>query len=486
MKSPRFDIRAAALLSTRRNEYGTFASWLNFQRELFKFSKTRSFMVVTDIANYYDSISYIHLRNAISSIVGVEESIIDMLIFVLSNLLWQPDYMPRVEIGLPQINLDAPRLLAHCFLYDLDSFLANDPSRDFVRFMDDIDIGVDTVPAAKEILKSVDLVLQTKQIRLNSGKSSILSRSEAIKYFRIIDNARLDVLQKRIARRRRLGLDLTRDRRLVALRIRRGLKKNLFDEGNGEKILKRWIGLAGALQARIAKSDLLRIIMLRPTVRESVYIYIRSADLTAAKSEMLAMAAESGHLVDEAAMVDLVNNLVETSVPTTRGTQDNIQRIFLSCNQSTYFGLYCRLWLQSKYDTPSALLSTITSTTETWVPHERLGRLIGAFLPLFANTTEEEEYIKVLAGSRNDGARDAYKFQTRLATERGVFDAMFPALKNPNPSRGTRITHAKILCLLSALRNGDVPIGRRQQLKNVNNAVWRDIYYRRIARRLGV
>jgi hypothetical protein len=287
MKSPRFDIRAAALLSTRRNEYGTFASWLNFQRELFKFSKTRSFMVVTDIANYYDSISYIHLRNAISSIVGVEESIIDMLIFVLSNLLWQPDYMPRVEIGLPQINLDAPRLLAHCFLYDLDSFLANDPSRDFVRFMDDIDIGVDTVPAAKEILKSVDLVLQTKQIRLNSGKSSILSRSEAIKYFRIIDNARLDVLQKRIARRRRLGLDLTRDRRLVALRIRRGLKKNLFDEGNGEKILKRWIGLAGALQARIAKSDLLRIIMLRPTVRESVYIYIRSADLTAAKSEML-------------------------------------------------------------------------------------------------------------------------------------------------------------------------------------------------------
>jgi hypothetical protein len=80
-----------------------------------------------------------------------------MLIYVLSNLLWQPDNMPRVEIGLPQINLDAPRLLAHCFLYDLDAFLASDSSRDFVRFMDDIDIGVDTIAAAKEVLKSVDL-----------------------------------------------------------------------------------------------------------------------------------------------------------------------------------------------------------------------------------------------------------------------------------------------------------------------------------------
>jgi hypothetical protein len=159
--------------STGRSAYETFAAWLNFQRELFSFSKTRNFIIVTDIANYYDSISYTHLRNTISGIVGVAEPVLDMLIYVLSNLLWQPDYMPRVEIGLPQINLDAPRLLAHCFLYDLDAFLASDSSRDFVRFMDDIDIGVDTIAAAKEVLKSVDLVLQTKQIRLNSGKTMI-------------------------------------------------------------------------------------------------------------------------------------------------------------------------------------------------------------------------------------------------------------------------------------------------------------------------
>jgi retron-type reverse transcriptase len=98
--------------STSRSEYGTFASWLNFQKELFNFSKSRKFVVVTDIANYYDTISYSHLRNVLAPIGGVDECIIDMLIYVLADLLWQPDYTPRIEVGLPQINIDAPRLLA--------------------------------------------------------------------------------------------------------------------------------------------------------------------------------------------------------------------------------------------------------------------------------------------------------------------------------------------------------------------------------------
>ena len=199
--------------STARDEYGTFASWLNFQRELFNFSKTRSFIVVTDIANYYDSISYAHLRNVISPISGVEECVLDMLIYVLSSLLWQPDYMPAVEIGLPQINLDAPRLLAHCFLYELDVYLDSDKNRDFVRFMDDIDVGVDTVAEAKRILKSIDLVLQTRQVRLNSGKTLILSQADALKHFRVNDNARLDFLRARANRRKKSGFNINRDRR---------------------------------------------------------------------------------------------------------------------------------------------------------------------------------------------------------------------------------------------------------------------------------
>ncbi|MER2250814.1 RNA-directed DNA polymerase [Methylorubrum podarium] len=154
--------------------YGSFRSWINFQRALLNFTKTRKYVIVTDVANYYDSISYTHLRNILSSQIDVREVVLDTLIYILSSLLWQPDYMPRIETGLPQINIDAPRILAHCFLYELDEYLEKRKC-DFVRYMDDIDIGVDSFVEARRILRDIDLILQTRQVRLNSGKTKILT-----------------------------------------------------------------------------------------------------------------------------------------------------------------------------------------------------------------------------------------------------------------------------------------------------------------------
>ena len=135
-----------------KRTYGNFRSWLEFQRQIFNFSKTRNYVVITDITNFYDYISHTHLRNIITDYVdGVNELILDLLIFVFSELNWQPDYMPRAAVGLPQIDLDAPRLLAHCFLYELDRMLVGHSDVDYVRFMDDIDVGVDTVSKAKRI-----------------------------------------------------------------------------------------------------------------------------------------------------------------------------------------------------------------------------------------------------------------------------------------------------------------------------------------------
>ena len=300
---------------------------MNFQRGLFSFSKDRKFIVVTDIANYYNSISYVHLRNVIASIAGVEECVLDMLIYVLSSLLWQPDYMPSVEIGLPQINLDAPRLLAHCFLYELDAFLASDPNRDFVRFMDDIDIGVDTLADAKLVLRSVDLVLQTRQVRLNSGKTLILKQAEALRHFRVMENAQLDMMKSRLDRKRSAGANMGIERRVIELRIRRGLATRSFDDGNGEKILKRWLGLAAIVNAPIRPKDLLRLFLVRPAVRDTVCTYIRRFDLSVARVNMLASAIESGLLVDDAAIVDIANYLVETAVTTTAKRHTGILRI---------------------------------------------------------------------------------------------------------------------------------------------------------------
>jgi hypothetical protein len=463
--------------------YGTFAAWLNFQKELFQFSKTRKFIVVTDIANYYDSISYTHLRNAIASISGVEECVIDMLIYVLSDLLWQPDYTPRIEVGLPQINLDAPRLLAHCFLYELDAYLASDPKRDFVRYMDDIDIGVDTIVEAKQALKTVDLVLQTKQVRLNSGKTVILSRHEAVTHFRIFENARLDTVQARIDHRVKSGLTLDRERSHVEARLRKGLRKKAFDAGNGDKILKRWLGLATKTCAAVKPELLESLVKLRPSVRTSVYSFIRSRPLTPTIAGALARAANSGLLVDDSAVVEMSNHLVETLVKTRR-CHSELESIIESNSANSYFGFYSRLWLLSKYGTTAQLLKTLQDGKKLWSPHERLGRLAGSLTPLFRGSPEEASLHRLFADTLNTGVRETYRFHQRLTGDLQTFNDMYDALKATNPSRGTNITHAKFLCLLSALKNSAAPAARIATLRSNHARAFEDSYYKSISKRL--
>lgn len=51
-------------------EYGSLSAWLAFQQTIFGFTDTKKFLVVTDIANYYDFISYEHLRNVLASLAA--------------------------------------------------------------------------------------------------------------------------------------------------------------------------------------------------------------------------------------------------------------------------------------------------------------------------------------------------------------------------------------------------------------------------------
>ena len=59
---------------------------------------------------------------------------------------------------------------------------------------------------------------------------------------------------------------------------------------------------------------------------------------------------------------------------------------------------------------------------------------------------------------------------------------MWPALKSPNTSKATGITHAKFTLLLSALSNRSVPSTQITALLNFNKLVWKDFFYRRWAR----
>ena len=464
------------------HSYGQFQAWLDFQRSIFQFSRTHPYFVVTDVANYYDTISYTHLRNVISGITAAPEHLLDLLIYVLSSLLWQPHYMPRVEIGLPQINLDAPRLLAHCFLYELDDFLENSETPDFARYMDDIAVGVDSIQQAKRTLKTIDLVLQTRQVRLNSGKTQILTQREALVHFRVRENAELDILSISIERRIGAGLSIAAQVRRVERKIRTGLDRGHFQGGNGEKILKRLISLARRSGASIAHDDSHYILRMWPGTRENVYDYLASRELTTPSVKMLRDFAYGGMVVDDASVILLINSINHTLSTRRVGPETYLRLIARSLDEKSFFGLYSKIWLLSKYGSTTELLSLLQRTQTAWSGNYRLSRLVGGLRPLFVGSAQYDGALRLVARSRNAGAAETWRFHTRLSTDPAVFRLMWPALKSPNTSKATGITHAKFTLLLSALSNRSVPSTQITALLNFNKLVWKDFFYRRWAR----
>jgi hypothetical protein len=60
-------------------EYGSINAGLEFQKQIFGFAQSKKFIVVTDIANYYDTISYDHLRNILADLSLAREHALDLL-----------------------------------------------------------------------------------------------------------------------------------------------------------------------------------------------------------------------------------------------------------------------------------------------------------------------------------------------------------------------------------------------------------------------
>jgi hypothetical protein len=144
--------------------------------------------------------------------------------------------MPRTEIGLPQVNLNAPRMLANSFLFELDKYISTAKGVDYARYMDDIDIGLDTIKDAKALLRDIDLILQTRQLRLNAGKTKILAGGDIDQYFRTKQNHIIDLLTDRIESD---PTEISRHRLTLGRLLEKWMRRGIFDgPGNGEKSSK--------------------------------------------------------------------------------------------------------------------------------------------------------------------------------------------------------------------------------------------------------
>lgn len=459
--------------------YGPISAWLDFQKEILQFSKVRNFVVVTDIANYYDFIIHQFLR-AILSDFGLErEFALDLLLFVLDAMLWRPDYMPNFGIGLPQMDLDAPRLLAHTHLFEIDKLFGSDPNADYARYMDDIDFGVDTIAKAKSVLRDLDLSLQTRNLRLNSGKTKILSKLEAEKYFVVAENLFIDKLMSRLVSR----IYLQKWERLygkVAIRILRSpVARERFSFGNGVKLIKRLLTVLRITKTPIPDDLFGWLLRDHPGLRKELFSAWSKGGATKNQIDRLTEFLRSGEAVDDMVFIMSIVAMAGTRFGS-RMSNAQFSKLRLSLKGESPSMLYSRFTLVSRFDSYSLLWSEIVKTVPIWSRHNFLSRQVAGFSPLFFGTSKWSDYEALIRRWSDNEGMSVFEFHEKLRNDKSVFKGVSGFLKAPNPSSGTEVTHAKTLMILSALQNASLPKGERAKLVGTHGVMMSDAYYQRI------
>lgn len=326
--------------------------WKEGQRRIWKFTQVYNVLVVTDIANYFDAIPIGQLRNRIASLGHFDEVVLDFLFHLLAQLIWRPEYLPPSGTGLPQIQFDAPRLLAHAYLYEADRFLSRECNGDVVRWMDDITFGATDVATAKEVLRELDELLASLGIRLNSGKTKILSSRDGVKHFRMLENRYLSVVQEILDLRPNSPSTKSR----VARYLRRSWAKFWRDPRSGfwEKIGKRFFTLFGRLNDSHLQRWVPEIIASVPSLRHSAFRYYRRLGYSRGRFNQIRDFIQGPHCLDDAGLFGGVTLLVDWSIPhngvSARETVAVAMRLPRSAT-TPGVGFAAGLWLLAKYGT---------------------------------------------------------------------------------------------------------------------------------------
>ena len=250
--------------------YRSFEVWLRYNeyRTRTMLSGIYEVLVVTDIANYFDSISHDILLEYLAPL-GLPRKAVALLGRMLEAFKPPTGHSPNPRIGLPVDELDCSRALAHIFLFEHDHRIAQVFGEDnYVRWMDDQNIGALNHAHARRIVNSLVHSLSTQRLTLNDGKTHLLTPDEVVVQFQLGPNTELTEFEQRIKVSRRTPLDALRaEFEELWQRIVNG---PTVGEGHWDKILKRAYALAILLDSPCLEErtypDLINLPVLGPRI----------------------------------------------------------------------------------------------------------------------------------------------------------------------------------------------------------------------------
>jgi len=425
--------------------YPWFILWPRFQKDIWKFTDDCAYLVVTDITNFFDNIGLRELRNVVSSHVKVEEVLLDLLFNIIEQLSWSPDYLPTSLKGLPTINTEAFRLLPHVMLFEVDKVVDSYSNSSFVRWMDDINIGVNSPNEAFSILGHVNDVLKSRGLALNLSKTTIFTAAEAKSHFMFDENTYLDEVSKADSSSSDFGGIKVEFLKHFRLHLKRSHLKNW------DKVTKRYFTVAGRHKITELRRYSYQLYLDNPSIRKNILLYLKSLGFSKKTANIITLLYDVERY-DDVSLFNLCKLITDMEIPRTKTGLEFLKAIdkVLSPVESD-FDLYCYIWFLAKYGEPHRLINLIERTKTRWRNEQFLTRQVVSVLPRLFKFKED-----VVRGLLNEqmigGPRDAASVATNiyslLRTERLV-QKLYAYLFPPKPQRPYPLS--KYLILTSVL-----------------------------------
>ena len=268
---PTFSLRGDAY-------YRSFEVWLRYHeyRTRTLLNEIYRVLVISDISNYFDSISHNILLEYLAPL-GLPRKSIGLLGRLLESFKPPTGHSPNPRIGLAVDELDCSRELAHLFLFEHDHRIAGEVGEaNYVRWMDDQNIGAKDTAHARQIVNALTRSLSTQRLTLNDGKTNFLSPEEVVVHFQLVANTELTELERRHSNLSRFSKANARaDFEAVWARISAGDYVNV---GNWNKVLKRAYGVATRVNSPILETRALDDLLEFPFLGTRIFQYLAKRD----------------------------------------------------------------------------------------------------------------------------------------------------------------------------------------------------------------
>ncbi|CAN4268086.1 RT_Bac_retron_I domain containing protein [Methylophilaceae bacterium] len=356
-------------------EYGVpfKEQWKKLQKKIYKFSEEKELLVVTDLSNYYDSIHLEELRKVFVSLVETNEVVVDLLFKIIENISWVPDYLPYSKRGLPTSNIEAIRLLAHSFLFELDSILKTRTKNSFARWMDDITVGVNDRKDAISILSALSDMLKSRGLALNLAKTNIYGPDEGRFHFQIDQNLYLDSVEL-------ISKDPANSKS-IEKELKKKFKKLFEDQTpkSWDKVVKRYVTAFSRIKSHALLENLPELYIKYPFMRVNLLYYLDSLGYSMKASKALYKILDEIDIFDDLSLYQISNLLTFWRFPRSKGAKDLLSKFETRITSKGFdvkepSGFYSILWFKAKYSSSDDLLQFLVKFKPLWLMNSFLRR----------------------------------------------------------------------------------------------------------------